>query len=149
MTDKSFEWDRQKVKKVLEVLKGMDDFDRLPLPMEIHKAFDIPLNKPRADNMMKYVDSCLKKRCEALPAEIRQTPLDTKFPEFNYGKTVYPELELEFKHTVSDDQGETCVVVPLHSPTLEAQSVDRHPEPEPEPDLLVRDKVVDFEELRS
>ncbi len=128
MTDKSFEWDRQKVKKVLEVLKNMDDFDRLPLPMEIHKAFDIPLNKPRADNMMKYVDSCLKKRVEALPAEIRQTPLDTKFPEFNYGKTVYPELELEFKHSIGD-QDETSVVVPLHSPTL---LPDLSPQQQPE-----------------
>jgi hypothetical protein len=134
MTDKSFEWDRQKVKKVLEVLKNMEDFDRLPLPMEIHKAFDIPLNKPRADNMMKYVESCLRKRVEALPAETRQTPLDTKFPEFNYGKTVYPELELEFKHSIDGveeipQEGVTSVVVPLHSPTLPAD-LPLSPQPE-------------------
>jgi len=50
------EWNREKVKKVLSVLKDLKGFERLPLPMEIHKEFDIPLNKPKAGNVMDYFE---------------------------------------------------------------------------------------------
>ena len=48
------EWNREKVKKVLDVLKQMPDFNKLPLPQTIHKEFDIPFNSSKSQNIMTY-----------------------------------------------------------------------------------------------
>lgn len=82
--DKSFTWDRAKVKKVLETLRELDGFDRLPLPQEIHKEFEIPLNKPRNLNVMDYFENYMK--IQSLPVDsvevIDGTKVhkDVKFP---------------------------------------------------------------------
>jgi helix-turn-helix protein len=78
------DWDRTKVKRVLEALRELKDFDKLPLPMEIHKAFDIPLNKPKNDSVMKYFENYLN--IQSLPVDSVQTidgrvaHKDVKFP---------------------------------------------------------------------
>ena len=48
------EWNREKVKKVLDVLKELKDFDKLPLPQSIHKEFDIPFQTSKSGNVMDY-----------------------------------------------------------------------------------------------
>ena len=48
------EWNREKVKKVLDVLKQLPDFDRVPLPHSIHKEFDIPFHNSKSGNVMDY-----------------------------------------------------------------------------------------------
>lgn len=48
------EWNREKVKKVLDVLKQLSDFDKVPLPQSIHKEFDIPFQTSKSGNVMDY-----------------------------------------------------------------------------------------------
>lgn len=137
MTDTNFSWDRAKVKRVLDVLKTLPDFHRLPLPLEIHKAFDIPLNKPKSENVMSYVEKVMQIRehSHVDGFEIRETPKDTKFPEFNHGSTVYPELALDTPATTVeqlDDSTESNDSMPrltLTVPTIpeESDALNRTP----------------------
>lgn len=103
MTD----WDRAKVKKVLDVLKEMKGFERLPLPQEIHKEFDIPLAKPRNLNVMDYFERYID--TQSLPVDkveiIDGTKVhkDVSFPTsilepFKMPEEYRPEGELVIKH---------------------------------------------------
>lgn len=97
----STEWSREKIKKVLDVLKEMKDFEKVPLPMNIHKEFDIPLNKPRNLSVMDYFQRYMD--IQNLPVDKVETIDGTKvhkdivFPTsiLEAPKNLYKELELE------------------------------------------------------
>ena len=64
-------WTRERIKKVLDVLKEMKDFDRVPLPELVHKEFDIPMRTSRSDNVTSYFENYLK--IQALPVDSVET----------------------------------------------------------------------------
>ena len=119
-------WDRTKVKKVLDVLKEMKNFDRLPLPNEIHKAFDIPLNKSKNLNVMEYFERYLQ--IQNLPADVETIDgsvihKDVVFPTsilkpFELPDEYKPDLsvgqESESKDDLSETKGEKRPDTPIY-----------------------------------
>ena len=101
INDGELGWDRAKIKKVLDVLKEFKDFHRMPLPMEIHKAFDIPLAKPRNANCMDYFERYME--IQRLPVDKVEVIDGTKahkdvvFPTsiLEPSKNPYSELQLD------------------------------------------------------
>lgn len=111
MAETTPQWNREKVKKVLEVLRELKDFDRVPLPMEIHKEFDIPLNKPRNENVMTYFENYMK--IQSMPVDSVQIIDGTKvhkdvvFPTsilkpFEMPEELKPEGPQVIVHTIEE-----------------------------------------------
>jgi len=104
------DWNREKIKKVLDVLKEMKDFSRVPLPMEIHKEFDIPISNPKNENIMTYFERYME--IQKLPVDSYTVVDGTKehkdvvFPTsiLEPSKNLYKELQL-------DDGEEARVIV--------------------------------------
>jgi len=94
------EWNREKVKKVLDVLKKLPDFDRVPLPQSIHKEFDIPFQTSKSGNVMDYFKRYMEiQRMTVDKVEIIDGTVlhkDVKFPTSILEPTKLPkELELD------------------------------------------------------
>ena len=131
----SNEWSREKIKKVLDVLKEMKDFDRVPLPMNIHKEFDIPLNKPRNMNVMDYFQRYM---------DIQSMPVDkTEVIDGSvlYKDVVFPTSILEppknmYKELQLDDGVEPHVIVHEEKKEEEEEKEDHTEIPE-----LVKDEI--------
>ncbi len=49
------QWDRKKIREVLDELKKLPDFDQLPLPRSIYKEFNIPMPKYICDSLVEYL----------------------------------------------------------------------------------------------
>lgn len=94
------EWNRERVKKVLDVLKELPDFDRVPLPQSIHKEFDIPFQTSKSGNVMDYFRRYMEiQRMPVDKVEIIDGTVahkDIKFPTSILEPTKLPkELELD------------------------------------------------------
>lgn len=94
------EWNREKVKKVLDVLKELPDFDKLPLPQSIHKEFDIPFQTSKSGNVMDYfrrymeIQKMSVDKVEIIDGTVAHK--DIKFPTSILEPTKLPkELELD------------------------------------------------------
>ena len=94
------EWNREKVKKVLDVLKELPDFEKVPLPQSIHKEFDIPFQTSKSGNVMDYFRRYMEiQRMRVDKVEIIDGTIahkDIKFPTSILEPTKLPkELELD------------------------------------------------------
>lgn len=49
------EWNRQKIKECLDILKQLPDFDKLPLPKEWGTLYDIPITENKALSLNSYL----------------------------------------------------------------------------------------------
>lgn len=127
-------WNREKIKKVLDVLREMKDFDKLPLPMEIHKAFDIPLAKPRNANCMDYFERYME--IQRMPVDkvevIDGTKIhkDVVFPTsiLEPPRNLYSELELddgEQPRVIAHDDGEKVFSTDQEKISIELPEADK------------------------
>ncbi len=68
------EWSSQTIRKCLEALKKLPDFDKYPLPENIYKEFNIPMSDAITSFLAEYLDSHKKARSkgELYPVEVRQ-----------------------------------------------------------------------------
>ena len=127
----STEWTRERIKQVLDVLKEMKDFEKVPLPMNIHKEFDIPLNKPKNSTVMDYFERYME--ISKLPVDStevidgRIAHKDVVFPTsiLEPCKIPYPELQLDngeeprviMNQPDDDDQRRVEVEIPTNCAT--------------------------------
>jgi hypothetical protein len=95
------EWNRERIKKVLDVLRELKDFEKVPLPQSIHKEFDIPMAKPKGSNIMDYFERFME--IQKMPVDKVETidgrvaHKDVVFPTsiLEPCKDPYPELALD------------------------------------------------------
>ena len=82
---------RDEIKDVLEALQQLPDFDRLPLPAEIHKAFNIPMSRYITGSFMQFYETYtgIRNGC-GLKGETRAPLLDASGTPI-----IRPVLEME------------------------------------------------------
>jgi hypothetical protein len=68
------DWTSQKIRKCLEALKNLPDFEKYPLPEDVYKEFNIPMKDSISASLSDYLMSHRKTRAtgELYPLEHRE-----------------------------------------------------------------------------
>jgi hypothetical protein len=108
----AFDWDREKIKQVLQELSQLPDFDNLPIPEEWGKIYDIPITSMKTMDLRSYLHSNKQVRFNA-----KVDTYEVREPVPGGVRTV-PDMEpmtliLQEQNQILKDESGNEIVVPL------------------------------------
>ena len=119
----AFEWDREKIKQVLQELSKLPDWDTLPMPEDWGKLYDVPVTPAKIIDLKSY----LKKNKESRIFD-RHDKYEVREPASGGIREVKEEepmtLMIETKSVVKDENGNE-ILIPLSqtsAPSTESSS---------------------------